>query len=143
MSASQILLTGHGPEDRWLTESPNRTYFEAKYPPRTNRFRETYEVPFDTSNVFFGSTVTCTIPTKGDLVQKMTLKCTLPALFYRKPGWCYPVTSTTFQPYIYLFDSSGNVLEILQVRSNQPFYSSAVLTWVPNTKSVFNSVNNF
>jgi hypothetical protein len=131
MSSASIRLAARGEQDLWLTGTPKQTYFLALYRKREPYVLESYEVPFDTSNVFFGSTVTCTLPTKGDLVQKMTLKCTLPALFYRKPGWCYPVTSTTFQPYIYLLDSSGNVLEILQVRSNQPFYSSAVLTWVP------------
>lgn len=131
MSSASIRLAARGEQDLWLTGTPKQTYFLALYKKREPYVLESYEVPFDTSNVFFGSTVTCTIPTKGDLVQKMTLKCTLPALFYRKPGWCYPVSSTTFQPFIYLFDSSGNVLEILQVRSNQPFYSSAVLTWVP------------
>jgi hypothetical protein len=131
MSSASIRLAARGEQDLWLTGKPKQTYFLALFKKREPYVLESYEVPFDTSNVFFGSTVTCTIPTKGDLVQKMTLKCTLPALFYRKPGWCYPVTSTTFQPYIYLFDSSGNVLEILQIRSNQPFYSSAVLTWVP------------
>ena len=131
MSSASIRLAARGEQDVWLTGMPKQTYFLTLYRKREPYVLESYEVPFDTSNVFFGSTVTCTLPTKGDLIQKMTLKCTLPALFYRKPGWCYPVSSATFQPYIYIIDSSGNVLEILQVRSNQPFYSSAVLTWLP------------
>lgn len=131
MSSANIRLAARGEQDLWLTGTPKQTYFLALYKTRDPYVLETYEVPFDTTIVPYGTTATCTLPAKGDLMHKVTLKCTLPALFYRKTGWCYPVTSTTFQPYIYLFDSSGNVIEFLQVRSNQAFYSAAVRTWVP------------
>ena len=131
MSSANIRLAARGEGDLWLTGSPKQTYFLALYKKREPYVLETFEVPFDTSIVPYNSTATCTLPAKGDLMHKVTLKCTLPALFYRKTGWCYPVTSTTFQPYIYLFDSAGNVIEFLQVRSNQAFYSAAVRTWVP------------
>ena len=131
MSSANIRLAARGEQDLWLTGTPKQTYFLAVYKTRDPYVLETYEVPFDTTIVPYGTTATCTLPAKGDLVHKVTLKCTLPALFYRKTGWCYPVTSTTFQPFIYLFDSSGNVIEFLQVRSNQAFYSAVVRTWVP------------
>ena len=131
MSSANIRLAARGEQDLWLTGTPKQTYFLALYKQRDPYVLETYEVPFDTTIVPYGTTATCTIPAKGDLMHKVTLKCTLPALFYRKSGWCYPVTSTSFQPYIYLFDSAGNVIELLQVRSNQAFYSAAVRTWVP------------
>ena len=131
MSSANIRLAARGQGDLWLTGTPKQTYFLALYAKREPYVLETFEVPFDTTIVPYNSTATCTLPAKGDRVHKVTLKCTLPALFYRKTGWCYPVTSTTFQPYIYLFDSAGNIIEFLQVRSNQAFYSSAVRTWVP------------
>ena len=131
MSSASIRLAARGEQDLWLTGTPKQTYFLALYRKREPYVLETYEVPFDTTIVPYGTTATCTLPAKGDLMHKVTLKCTLPALFYRKSGWCYPVTSTSFQPYIYLFDSTGNVIELLQVRSNQAFYTAAVRTWVP------------
>ena len=131
MSSANIRLAARGEQDLWLTGTPKQTYFLALYKQREPYVLETYEVPFDTTIVPYGTTATCTVPAKGDLMHKVTLKCTLPALFYRKTGWCYPVTSTTFQPFIYLFDSAGNVIDLLQVRSNQAFYSAAVRTWVP------------
>ena len=131
MSSANIRLAARGQGDLWLTGTPKQTYFLALYAKREPYVLETFEVPFDTSIVPYNSTATCTLPAKGDRVHKVTLKCILPALFYRKTGWCYPVSSTTFQPYIYLFDASNNIIEFLQVRSNQPFYSSAVRTWVP------------
>jgi len=131
MSSANIRLAARGEQDLWLTGTPKQTYFLALYKQREPYVLETYEVPFDTTNVPYGTTASCTLPAKGDLMHKVTLKCTLPALFYRKTGWCYPVTSTLFQPFIYLFDSAGNVIEFLQVRSNQAFYSAAVRTWVP------------
>jgi hypothetical protein len=131
MSSATIRLAARGEQDLWLTGTPKQTYFLALYRKREPYVLETYEVPFDTTIVPYGTTATCTLPAKGDLMHKVTLKCTLPALFYRKAGWCYPVTSTSFQPFIYLFDSSGNVIELLQVRSNQAFYTAAVRTWVP------------
>jgi hypothetical protein len=136
MSSANIRLAARGEGDLWLTGSPKQTYFLALYKKREPYVLETFEVPFDTSIVPYNSTATCTLPAKGDLMHKVTLKCTLPALFYRKTGWCYPVTSTSFQPYIYLFDSTGNVIEFLQVRSNQAFYSAAVRTWVPVSQNL-------
>lgn len=131
MSSANIRLAARGEQDLWLTGTPKQTYFLALYKQRQPYVLESFEVPFDTSVVPYGSTATCTIPAKGDLIRTVTLKCSLPALFYQKTGWCYPVSSTSFQPYIYLFDSSNNIIELLQVRSSQVYYSAAVRTWVP------------
>jgi len=102
MSASQILLAGHGPEDRWLTESPNRTYFEAKYPPRSNRFRETYEVPFDNQEATFGATGRCTIPVKGDYLTRLTLRAVFPPIYPTITGeYVYPTPSSQVGASVY------------------------------------------
>ena len=103
MSASQILLAGHGPEDRWLTESPNRTYFEAKYQPRVNRLRETYEVPFDNQDATFDSTGRCTIPVKGDYLTSLTLRAVLPPIYPTVPGqYVYPTPSSQVNGAVYV-----------------------------------------
>jgi len=102
MSASQILLTGHGPEDRWLTESPNRTYFEGKYPPRSNRSRETYEVPFDNQEATFGATGRCTIPVKGDYLTRLTLRSVFPPIYPTQSGeYVYPTPSSQVGASVY------------------------------------------
>jgi hypothetical protein len=104
MSASQILLAGHGPEDRWLTESPNRTYFEAKYTtPRVNRTRKTYEIPFDNQGTTFGTTGICTAPVKGDYLTRLTLRAVFPPIYTIVPGqYVYPTPSSQVNGFIYV-----------------------------------------
>jgi len=104
MSASQILLAGHGPEDRWLTESPNRTYFEAKYTtPRVNRTRKTYEIPFDNQGTTFGTTGICTAPVKGDYLTRLTLRAVLPPIYTTVPGqFVFPTPSSQVGGKIYV-----------------------------------------
>ena len=108
MSASQILLTANGPEDRWLTESPNRTYFEVKYTPSNNNFLgETYEVPFDQSAVYYGDTSTCRIPAKGDVSKRFTVRSTLPALYQPLgPGYVYPLYTDQVNGAVYIPDGT-------------------------------------
>jgi len=102
MSASQVLLAGHGPEDRWLTESPNRTYFEGKYQPRVNRFRETYEVPFDNQEATFGATGRCTIPVKGDYLTRLTLRAVFPPIYPTVTGeYVFPTPSSQVGGSVY------------------------------------------
>lgn len=103
MSASQILLAGHGPEDRWLTESPNRTYFEAKYQPHINRLRETFEVPFDNQGTTFGTTGICTIPVKGDYLTALTLRAVFPPIYPTVPGqYVFPTPSSQVGGTVYV-----------------------------------------
>ena len=103
MSASQILLAGHGPEDRWLTDNPNRTYFEATYQPRVNRSRETYEIPFDSQGTTFGTTGVCTIPVKGDYLTGMTLRAVLPPIYPTVQGqYVFPTPSSQVDGAVYV-----------------------------------------
>ena len=102
MSASQILLAGHGQEDQWLSDNPNRTYFEAKYQPRVNRSRETYEIPFD-NQVTFDSTGRCTIPVKGDYMTRMTLRTVLPPIYPTVEGqYVFPTPSSEVGATVYV-----------------------------------------
>ena len=102
MSASQILLAGHGHEDQWLSDNPNRTYFEAKYQPKVNRSRETYEIPFD-NQVTFDSTGRCTIPVKGDYMTRMTLRTVMPPIYPTVPGqYVFPTPSSQVGGTVYV-----------------------------------------
>lgn len=102
MSASQILLAGHGQEDQWLTNNPDRTYFEAKYNPIVNRSRETFEVPFD-NQVSFDSTGRCTIPVKGDYLTRLTLRAVMPPIYPTVPGqYVYPTPSSQVGGTVYV-----------------------------------------
>ena len=103
MSAADLLLTVRGQDDRWLSMAPDRTYFEAKYQPRVNRSRETYEIPFDNQDATFGSTGRCTIPVKGDYMTRMTLRTVLPPIYPTVPGqYVYPTPSSEVGATVYV-----------------------------------------
>ena len=103
MSASQILLAARGQEDRWLTENPNRTFFEAKYTPKVNRLRETLEVPFDSQGTTFGTTGQCTLPAKGDYLTHLTLRLILPPIYQVRQGaYVYPTPSSQVGAGVYV-----------------------------------------
>jgi|688.fasta_scaffold06247_18 hypothetical protein len=101
MSAADLLLTVRGQDDRWLSMTPDRTYFEAKYQPRVNRSRETYEIPFD-NQVTFDSTGRCTIPVKGDYMTRMTLRTVLPPIYPTVEGqYVFPTPSSEVGATVY------------------------------------------
>ena len=103
MAASQIELAARGQEDRWLTESPSRTFFEAKYNPRINRLRETLEIPFDYQGVTFGTTGQSTIPVKGDYLTGLTLRAVLPPIYPTVPGqYVFPTPSSQVGGNVYV-----------------------------------------
>jgi hypothetical protein len=82
--------------------APDRTYFEAKYQPRVNRSRETYEIPFD-NQVTFDSTGRCTIPVKGDYMTRMTLRTVLPPIYPTVSGqYVFPTPSSQVGATVYV-----------------------------------------
>jgi hypothetical protein len=82
--------------------APDRTYFEAKYQPRVNRSRETYEIPFD-NQVTFDSTGRCTIPVKGDYMTRMTLRTVLPPIYPTVEGqYVFPTPSSEVGATVYV-----------------------------------------
>jgi hypothetical protein len=96
------LLAGHGQEDQWLSNNPDRTYFEANYKPRVNRSRETYEIPFD-NQVTFDSTGRCTIPVKGDYMTRMTLRTVMPPIYPTQSGeYVFPTPSSQVGATVYV-----------------------------------------
>ena len=103
MSASQILLAARGQDDRWLTESPNRTYFETKNTQTQTKHCETYEIPFEQSAIYYGESAVCTIPPKGELVKRLTLRSTLPELYTPLgPGYVYPLYTDEVNGAVYV-----------------------------------------
>jgi len=113
MSASQILLAAHGQDDRWLTESPTRTFFEANYKQRVNRLCETLEIPFDSQGTTFGTTGQCTIPAKGDYLTHMTLRAVLPPIYPVQSGaYVYPTPSSQVGAGVYVN------MELTQINAN-------------------------
>ena len=102
MSVADLLLTVRGQDDRWLSMAPDRTYFEAKYQPRVNRSRETYEIPFD-NQVTFGTTGRCTIPVKGDYMTRMTLRTVMPPIYPTVEGqYVFPTPSSEVGATVYV-----------------------------------------
>ena len=107
MSASQILLAGHGHEDQWLSDNPNRTYFEVNYKKPNNFMAYSYEVPFEQSAVYYGETATCTLPTKGDFSKRYTVRSILPTLYQPLgPGYVYPLYTDQVNGAVYVPDGT-------------------------------------
>jgi hypothetical protein len=57
---------------------------------------ETFEVPFNSSGVSFGSSVICNIPSKSDKIRRVTAITTLPALYttISSTSYVYPLYSS-------------------------------------------------
>jgi hypothetical protein len=102
MSASHILLAARGQDDRWLSMTPDRTYFEAISKPRVNRSRESFEIPFDNQPVY-GTTGRCTITPKGDFLTGLTLRTILPAIYPTQSGeYVFPKPSSQVGATVYV-----------------------------------------
>ncbi len=71
-------LVAYGAQDVYLTGSPQITYFKVVYRRHTNFSIECIDITFENGN--FGNTCDIQILRNGDLVNKMYLKTTLPAL---------------------------------------------------------------
>ena len=72
-------LVAYGAQDIYLTGSPQITFFKVVYRRHTNFAMESIQQTFNGS-ADFGNRVTCTISRNGDLVHRMWLLATLPAL---------------------------------------------------------------
>jgi hypothetical protein len=102
MSASHVLLAARGQDDRWLSMTPDRTYFETISKPRVNRSRESFEIPFDNQPVY-GTTGRCTVPPKGDFLNGLTLRTILPAIYPTQSGeYVFPTPSSQVGANVYV-----------------------------------------
>ena len=107
MSASQILLAGHGQEDQWLSDNPDRTYFEVNYKKPNNFMAYSYEVPFEQSAVYYGDSAVCNLPTKGDFSKRFTVRSILPTLYQPLgPGYVYPFYTDQVYGAVYVPDGT-------------------------------------
>jgi len=73
MGGGLIELVATGPQDVYLTENPQITFFKIMYKRYTNFSIDYSEINFN-SIADFGKTVTCLIPNNGDLVNNTYLK---------------------------------------------------------------------
>jgi len=80
MSSGSIQLSVVGIQDEYLTGSPDVTYFIKRFNRHTKFALETLNVPFNQTNVDFGSWVNVVIPRNGQLIRNIYVKLTLPAL---------------------------------------------------------------
>ena len=72
-------LVAYGAQDIYLTGNPQITFFKVVYRRHTNFSMEAIEQTFN-GQVDFGRKVTCTISRNGDLIHRVYLQVTLPAV---------------------------------------------------------------
>ncbi len=72
-------LVAYGAQDVYLTANPQVTFFKQLYRRHSNFSMEAIEQTFN-GVANFGKRVTCTIARNGDLISKMYLQATMPAI---------------------------------------------------------------
>merc|ERR1711966_166725 len=85
-------LVAYGAQDIYLTGNPQITFFKVVYRRHTNFSMESIEQTFNGA-ADFGKRVTCTVSRNGDLMHRVYLQVTVPALTNTdptdstSPGW--------------------------------------------------------
>ena len=92
MAGGLLQLVAYGVQDTFLSSNPQVTFFKLVYRRHTNFAMESIRQPFN-SDPDFGKRVTCEIPRHGDLIHRMYLQVTLPAL--KNSGSYAKATATT------------------------------------------------
>jgi hypothetical protein len=106
MPGGLMQLAAHGHQDIYLTGNPQITFFKIVYRRHTNFAMESIEQVFE-GTADFGKKLSCKIARNGDLLHKMYLQVTLPALTQSQ-------NSSTWHGYA---NSIGNVLiEYVDIR---------------------------
>jgi hypothetical protein len=103
MSAGAIQLAAIGQQDAYLTGEPSITYFSGVYRRHTPFSLQAFNIPFQGSQVNWGSQAVCRIPYKGDLVRGATLAVTLPALAPTSTDYVWPVAVGRQKPIPFLY----------------------------------------
>ena len=83
MGGGLLQLVAYGAQDVYLTGDPQITFFKVVYRRHTNFALESIEQTFSGS-ADFGKRVTCQISRNGDLIHRVYLQVTLPALATNK-----------------------------------------------------------
>jgi hypothetical protein len=138
-----VQLFARGQQDIYITGKPSITYFSSKYRQNTPFFTEYIEQSFD--NLYTpDSTMSLTIPKRGDILSGISLKLIFPALYtYNIPGiYCFPTLSTNTRQ---VYAMPGNVL-VLQFAPYTTYYSTYNINyWATATSTItmsYDSVNN-
>lgn len=92
MSGGILQLAAYGKQDVFISGNPQITFFKIIYRRHTNFSIESIEQPFS-ADADFGKIVSATIARNGDLVHKIYLQLTLPALLQNQDG-------ATWQGYV-------------------------------------------
>merc|ERR1711904_320026 len=79
MGGGLMQLVAYGAQDIYLTGNPQITFFKVVYRRHTNFSMEAIEQTFNGS-ADFGKRVTCTVSRNGDLMHKVYLQVTVPAV---------------------------------------------------------------
>lgn len=78
-SGGLLDLVAHGIQDVFLIGNPQITFFKVVYKRHTNFAMESIQIPL-IGNPNFGTRFTCTIPSKGDLLNTIFLEVDLPLI---------------------------------------------------------------
>ena len=79
MGGGLMQLVAYGAQDIYLTGNPQITFFKVVYRRHTNFSMEAIEQTFNGS-ADFGKRVTCTVSRNGDLMHRVYLQVTVPAV---------------------------------------------------------------
>jgi hypothetical protein len=86
-----------------FTENPSYTLFSADYKEKEPYVGESYEVPFDQTNVYYDDSSSVLIPPKGDIIRRITVRSILPALYQPLgPGYVYPLYTDQVDGSVYV-----------------------------------------
>lgn len=88
MAGGLMQLVAYGAQDIYLTGNPQITFFKVVYRRHTNFALEAVEQTFN-GTVDFGRKVSCTVSRNGDLIHKVYLQLTLPAMSMSSGTVCW------------------------------------------------------
>lgn len=98
-----LVMSGFKPSKTTFSQHPDVTLFSQASPKTEQYLAETFEIPFDQSSTRLGTTATCHVPLKGDIIRRMTVRSTLPQLYTPLgPGYVYPYYSDQVDGGVYL-----------------------------------------
>jgi len=86
MGGGLLQLVAYGAQDVYLTGNPQITFFKVVYRRHTNFSIESIEQTFN-GTADFGKRVTCQISRNGDLINRVYLQTTLPAISGSGVAW--------------------------------------------------------
>ena len=127
MSAASILMAAGSN----FTENSTTTLFKVDESVDTPLISETVQIPFD-NPVLFGSTCIGTIPYKGDLINRITLKTELPAVYTPATGsYVYPLYSDQVDGRV--FSSYSSAFPSIQPADTTGYFTTPYLNaWATN-----------